>query len=436
MTPHISVLGAGMAGLAAGQRAAQLGCEVEVFEKNPYSGGHTYSHEMEGFTFDEGPHISFTKRPEIKDLLANAVKGEFLEQDSLISNNWRGQWIKHPAQCNLHGLPTDVVERCIVDFARARFEPERPIQTYADWCHQGLGEAFSQEFTFPYTRKYWTTEAANMSTDWVGERMYPPKLEEVVRGALNAETENFHYLNSFRYPTRGGFNSYVPAVEVQGQVKTDYELASVDLKRREMEFCNGQKVGFESLISSLPLPELIRRVKDVPTPVREAAEKLVCTSVVVVNVGVKRDEGFPDAHWMYFYDEDISFARANLPHRLSPHNVPAGCGSVQVEVYHSKYKPLPQEDTLNRAIEDMKRVGLVRGDDEIVVAHQQRIAYANVLFDLERAYNLGVVQTYLAEQNVACCGRYGEWAYYWTDDSIVSGWRAADKVCHVPTALD
>lgn len=429
MSRHVSVLGAGMAGLAAGQRAAQLGCEVDIYEKNPYAGGHTHSHHLNGFIFDEGPHISFTKRPEIKQLLADAVNGEFLEQSSLISNNWRGHWVRHPAQCNLHGLPTDVVERCIVDFARARYEPEQPVKTYADWCHQGLGQAFSEEFTFPYTRKYWTTEASNMSTDWVGERMYPPKLEEVVRGALAPQTENFHYLNQFRYPLHGGFSSYVPAVVVEGQLRPGHDLLSVDVARRELEFCNGRKVGFDALISSLPVPELIPRIKDVPSHVAEAAERLTCTSVVVVNAGVARDQDFPDAHWMYFYDEDIIFARANLPHRLSPHNVPNGCGSVQVEVYHSKYQPLPCQDVLSKTIEDMKRSGLLLQDDQILVANEQRIPYANVLFDLERASSLAIVQAYLDEQNIVCCGRYGEWAYYWTDDSIVSGWRAAETVC-------
>ncbi len=426
--PHVAVLGAGLAGLAAAQRARQLGCEVDVYEKNDYLGGHAYSHQLDGFTFDEGPHISFTKRPEIKELFAAAVGGRFIEHDSLITNNWRGQWVRHPAQCNLHGLPLDVVEHCVVDFARAERARGGPVETYADWCLQGLGETFSREFTFPYTRKYWTAEADEMSADWVGARVYAPSLEEVVRGALGPQQQNHHYLTRFRYPLRGGFHAYVGAFAGEGGVHLRRELASVDLKRGELEFTCGGKANFETLISSLPLPELIRRVKDVPRPVAEAAERLVCTSVVVVNVGVRRDEGFPEAHWAYFYDEDVIFSRGNFPHRLSRHNAPPGCGSIQVEVYHSKYRPLACRDVLGRAVEDMLKTGLLRGEDEVLVAREQRIPYANVLFDLKRAESLAIVQAYLGEHGVVCCGRYGEWAYYWTDDSILSGWRAADEV--------
>jgi protoporphyrinogen oxidase len=383
---------------------------------------------VDGFVFDEGPHVSFTSRPEIQSLLAQAVDGQFLEQDTRLLNYWKGHWVRHPAQCNLYGLPVDVVERCVIDFVKARYEDQRPIKTYADWCYKGLGRAFSEDFTFGYTRKYWTTEASNMSTDWLGPRMYAPHLEEVVRGALGSQRDSHHYITRFRYPRQGGFGAYVRAVTTDQSVHLDREVVVVDLVQRKLEFASGEQDHFEALISSLPLPELIRCIKDVPKPVAEAAQQLTCTSLVTVNVGIARNEGFPDAHWMYFYDEDIIFARGSFPHRLSPDNVPAGCASIQVEVYYSKYRPLSCNDVLNRVLEDLHRIGLLQKDDRILVAQEQHIPYGNVLFDLERARNLAIVQTYLEEQEIVCCGRYGEWAYYWSDDSIVSGWRAAERV--------
>ena len=48
-----------------------------MFEKRPYYGGHTASHLFpEGFVFDEGPHISFTKEQRLQDLFAESVGGE------------------------------------------------------------------------------------------------------------------------------------------------------------------------------------------------------------------------------------------------------------------------------------------------------------------------------------------------------------------------
>lgn len=55
------------------------------------------------------------------------------------------------------------------------------------------------------------------------------------------------------------------------------------------------------------------------------------------------------------------------------------------------------------------------------------IDYANVIFDLERASALQIVHGYLEEVGIAWCGRYGDWAYIWTDESFISGEKAAEK---------
>src|SRR5262245_58567904 len=151
---HVAVLGAGMAGLAAAQRARRLGCRVDLYEKNAYVGGHACSSQVEGFTFDESPHISFTKRPEVQELFAAAVGGRYLNVDCRVTNYWKGHWVRHPAQCNLYGLPVDVVQRCLVDIVKAQYENDAPVTNYAEWCYKGLGRTFSEEFTFRYTRKY------------------------------------------------------------------------------------------------------------------------------------------------------------------------------------------------------------------------------------------------------------------------------------------
>ena len=142
----VTILGAGLSGLAAAQRLREAGCQVDVYEKNSYVGGHAYSHRVSGFVFDEGPHVSFTKQPEIIRLLEKAVDYEYIDQGAQVFNYWQGHWVRHPAQCNLSGLPVDVVERCIVDFVKAKQETDQTINNYADWCYRDLGKAFSEGY--------------------------------------------------------------------------------------------------------------------------------------------------------------------------------------------------------------------------------------------------------------------------------------------------
>ena len=95
----------------------------------------------------------------------------------------------------------------------------------------------------------------------------------------------------------------------------------------------------------------------------EAAAKLACTEVVIVNLVVNRAD-LLDAHWTYIYDQDIFFTRLSTPHLQSPHNVPPGCGSIQAECYYSE-STVPStgtpEDVHRTDDRDLKRIGVLRG---------------------------------------------------------------------------
>ena len=114
---------------------------------------------------------------------------------------------------------------------------------------------------------------------------------------------------------------------------------------------------------------------------------------------------------------------------LSATNVPAGCGSIQAEVYFSrKYRPLTgsPDDLIDTVIRDLKRTGTIREEDRILTRHAMVIPYANVIFDLDRPEAIKTVHGYLDDLGIAYCGRYGDWGYMWTDESFISGERAAE----------
>jgi hypothetical protein len=63
------------------------------------------------------------------------------------------------------------------------------------------------------------------------------------------------------------------------------------------------------------------------------------------------------------------------------------------------------------------------------------VPHANVIFDLNRAAALKVVHGYLDDLKIAYCGRYGDWGYMWTDESYISGERAAEAALSSCRAL-
>lgn len=432
---NIAILGSGMAGFGAAYQLSQMGLRGTIYDKNSHIGGHTASYEFPGgWVFDEGPHVSFTQNARIQNLLAENIGGKFETLDTRVNNYWRGHWIKHPAQCNLYGLPADLVTKIITDFVDAQNAPAGQIANYEDWLRASFGNTFAETFPMQYTIKYHTTEAKNLNTDWIGPRLYRAKLEEVIRGAIEASTPDVHYISHFRYPSNGGFQAYLEPFLKLVDVQLNHKATGIDPRARTLTFANGRVVPYDELLSSVALPDLIPMIAGTPRDVLEAADRLSCSEVVIVSLGIDRPD-LVDAHWSYFYDQDICFARLSTPHLQSPHNVPPGCGSLQAECYFSKkYRPrnVQPEDCIEPVIADLKRAGVLRETDKILFKHAMHIPYANVIFDLECSAALKTVHGYLDDIGIGYCGRYGDWAYIWTDESFVSGEKAVEKRLAAP----
>jgi protoporphyrinogen oxidase len=428
---EICVLGTGMAGFGAAHRLQEAGRKALLFDKRGHYGGHTASYCYEGkYTFDEGPHVSFTKHDHVARVLADAVGQKYERFSTKVNNYWKGYWIKHPAQVNLYGLPPELLIRVITDYVEAKAGPPREICNYEDWLRASFGNAFAETFPMEYTIKYHTTSAANLSTDWIGPRLYQASLEEILRGALVPATPDVHYIEGFRYPTHGGFVSYLRGFMDGADVRLKHEVVSIDARSRELGFADGTRVRYDALISSVPLNDLVPTIVGTPPDVLDAAGRLACSEVVIVNLVVDRPD-LIDAHWTYFYDADLFFARTSTPHLQSPHNVPPGCGSIQAECYYSKkYRPLDRapDECIEPVIRDLRRVGILRETDRILFRNTMYLRHANVIFDLERAEALATVHGYLDDLGIAYCGRYGDWAYSWTDESFLSGERAAERI--------
>ena len=425
----IAILGTGMSAFGAAHRLRAEKRPAVLYDKNPYFGGHTISRRSpEGFVFDIGPHVSFTRDERIQGLFAEAVDGHFETHTYKFSNYWQGHWVGHPAQTNLYGLPPETIVQVIADFV-AQGGRQTEIRNYADWLRVAYGCTFAEQFPGRYTLKYHTTPAENLTTDWMGPRMYRPTLEEMVRGALSPSTPNVHYIQTFRYPEKGGFVSYLEKWAAVARPRLGHEVVSIEPRERRLRFSHGGTASYEALISSIPLPEVVKLVAGTPPAVLAAAERLACSSCVLVNLGLPRDD-VASVHISYFYDLDVIFPRVSYPHLMSAGNSPAGCGGIQCEIYFSKkYRPFTgaPQDYIEPTIRDLVRCGVLREGERILFKDAVYVPYANIIFDHDRSAALATVRGFLTEAGIETCGRYGEWGYFWTDDSFKSGEAAAER---------
>lgn len=426
----IAVLGTGMAGLGAGSVLERASVPFVCYDKNSYLGGHTRSFRYDsGFVFDEGGHISFTKHDHVRDVLADNIRGQYEERSLRIDNYWRGRRIPHPVQCNLRGLPADLVVNVIRDFVAAQSGVMKAGQTYAEWLYNAYGKSFAETFPMVYGRKYHTTTMDRLTTDWIGPRMYRPSLEEILRGAFECGVAGAHYVGTFRYPSVGGFVSYLEPFAERFEVKLNHRLTRLDPRQKVLHFANGERVEYEQVISSIPLPDLVPMIDGAPGDIVDSANQLAFTQAVLINLGINRSD-LSDTAITYFYDEDVIFSRVNLPHMFSEKNAPPGCGTIQAEVYFSdKYRPFTgacASELIEPVITDLRRCGFIRDSDSIMLKDATINRYANVIFDGDRPGAVSKIHAFLDETGILYCGRYGNWDHAWTDEAFLSGGKAAE----------
>jgi protoporphyrinogen oxidase len=82
----------------------------------------------------------------------------------------------------------------------------------------------------------------------------------------------------------------------------------------------------------------------------------------------------------------------------------------------------------DRVVEELVGMGLLRSRGEVLWARTREVQYANVVFDQDRAPSLAIIEPWLASHGILTAGRYGKWAYLWTDDAVLSGFKAAEDV--------
>jgi protoporphyrinogen oxidase len=424
----VIILGAGISGLSAGYHLKKVCIKVTLYEKKEEAGGLCRSKRYGNFIFDYGGHVSFTTDEYVKNLFAKSANDKYEKKQAVIFNYWKGYWIKHEPQNNLHSLPKEVIKKCLIDFIYSKYENRIEIKNYEDWCQKKFGKFFTENFTNKYTKKFWTVDSQKLTTDWIGTRLNQPKLEKIIDGALDISRSNDYYITTFRYPKEGGYEAFLKIFKDNLDIKLKTYPIEIDIERKEFHLNTGEVKKYETLISSIPLPELIKCIKYVPKDVLEATRCLKWTSLLMLNFYIKRKISTL-SQWNYYYDEDIPYSRVFYMSKFTKNNSPDGCETLQVEIPYSKDKPIivEKKELIDKVVQCIHKTENI-SYNEINYLGYMNIDYGYVIYDFNRKKSLGVIHKFLDDNGIYYCGRFGEWAYLWSDQALISGRKTAKNI--------
>jgi protoporphyrinogen oxidase len=446
----IVILGAGLTGLSTGYHLLQAGRDdFALYEREERPCGLVRSHKVGPFTFDFTGHFLHLRDPAIKQL-ASQWLGNGLPE--IARSSWifsRGVYTRYPFQTNTYGLPIKVVKECVLGYIQARYEyveiPQellansqglpKPEHSFEQWIYENFGPGIAKHFMIPYNDKLWGIHPRHMSTDWMGRFVPPAPLEAVIEGALTDATTSVGYNTMFRYPSEGGIETFGRELALRaGKILCEHEAVEIDTRKRQVTFSNGEKVEYEVLISTLPLPEICARLKKpLPEHIGNAAAKLRWSSVFALNLGLQVDltEG---RHWVYIPERKFGFYRVGCFSNAAPAMAPDGHVSVWVETSYNAGRPIDRRKARSEAIEGLKAMGWLRSQRDIAAEWLLDIPYAYVTFDANHAEATGAIHRFLEQHNIHSTGRYGCWEYSSMEDAILHGRAAAYRLLGINEA--
>ena len=416
------ILGGGIAGIGAyaGDETAH------IFERDSVAGGLCSGFKIGDFYFDKAVHLSFTKDSKVRALFDTV---EHFEHHPLPYSWYHYCWLRHPAQNNLFPLSAEEKTEAVKEFILRQQYADG--NNFEDWNKSRYGKYLWDHFFHPYNTKYWCVPLKNLEINWIGNRIYQPTLEEILYGSYTDKTPNTYYAPDMRYPKSGGYYSFIRPIvekaESKGHIHYGKQVAKIDLGQKTVFFSDGEKVSYHTLYSSLPLPDFLKMLTDVPQHIRVKAERLEHTGMALVSFGLKKPN-MTDKMWFYIYDTDIMAARVHSPSLKSVSNAPKGCTSIQFEIYYNSKDHGPSKDaSISNCIYALKKMKIA-DEDDILFADYRQIDYSNVIFVKGTEDLANEITAWLRSQGVVPIGRFGEWKYLWSDQAYMSGYTAARKI--------
>jgi protoporphyrinogen oxidase len=424
---RIVIIGAGLAGLGAAYALRGRADEysVTLLEREDKPGGLCRTIGKDGFLFDKTGHLLHFQTEHFKQLVLQKLSPGLVECQR---NSWvysHGVFTRYPFQANLHGLPPEVIADCVYGYCEEYFcRKKKKVTSFEDWIRRHFGSGIAKNFLIPYNAKLYKRPPSELTPDCAGRFIPRPDLLQVIRGAISDSQEKMGYNSSFYYPERGGIETLVRALLPEPRsLRTGQEVRSIDAKGKRVITSTGDAYEFDSLVSSAPLPVLVRMFPDVPPAVQEASDSLEHVSVLNINLGVR---GFiKEKHWIYVPEDRFIFYRVGFAHNFSKYMAPEGCSSIYTEISYRPERPPDIEDSVGQVIADLIAMKIIQTKGDVMTRMVIDIPCAYIIFNKARVPALRAIRRFLTKNRVFSIGRYGRWDYMSMEDSFLDGMTTA-----------
>jgi UDP-galactopyranose mutase len=411
----VLILGAGPAGIGA---ALALEEDALLLERNVSAGGLSRSFSIGEAVFDIGGHSFHTPHPIVRELVFDTLP--MYEQSRNAQCFFRGDLVPYPFQKNFAKLSNaEVVRECAAGLEQLR--SSSLSRNFAEFITNRFGDGIARHFLVPYNRKLWAHDLSELDAHWVSERVAAPagiKQEFPLQGGrrkpLQAET-------TVAYPAKGGFGKIFQ--ELARRVKCCHfgsDVARLALKEKTVETTAGRRYRYDKIISTLPLPTLLRLARPVPKDLVVQASCLKATSLKCVLIAVDHPVD-TDIQRIYCPHDDILAHKIAINHNSSDWLRGRRHHAVIGEISYSNQKTLDGFNLSDAMIHSLITLGVIKGSNEVLESRIIDVPLAYPVPTHERAAVIKHARRYFEDHDLHLVGRFAEWAYINADEALARG---------------
>ncbi|MCK4231523.1 FAD-dependent oxidoreductase [candidate division WOR-3 bacterium] len=422
MRKPIIIIGAGLAGLAA---AWKLKEKAEVFEASDAVGGVARTYKCKGFSYDLGPHVLYFRNLKTQRWVEEILEGRWRRQARRARIVIDGEKVDYPIQEGF--LQSDRLKRRFLpDFLKATQCKEGNFKEMAANLY---GSALAEDFFIPYNTKLWRYPLEEMDKEWA-QRFLPSFPRDDLKRLAKGETLPRGPNAYFFYPEKSGIGTLSQALGkgLRNRIHLSTKVTSINTKEGWVETNSGTRHHYSYLISTIPLPEILRTSVDLPESDRNRAKELRSVGMVFVHLSLAHPLS-EDSHWVYFSDPEICFHRISIPRNYSDVMIPPDRGSIVAEVSFPSDKNPDIQTIVEKVKMDTVKSGIVEGLNDITSHDAQVLRYAYVFPTMKGEKAREELRSILREKGILLAGRYGVWEYANMERALEQGIKTAEALC-------
>ena len=426
-TMHITILGAGPAGLALGYYAQKNGFKFRIYEANNRAGGNCITINYKDFLFDLGPHRFHDKNQDITREITKLLNNKWQKINTPNQIYYQNKYINFPLS------PLDLLKKngpidflkSGFSFLKTRFFSKGYPESFEGLALHNYGNLIARKFLLNYSEKLWGLPCKNLSSQISGNRLKGLDLITLFTEAILGKVAEGH----FYYPVNG-YGDIVDKLANFCQEENIFLNSRItkvfhDFTRIEaIEIEDKNQVKVEEIVSTIPLNILIKSMEpSPPDEILSLAESLHYRNLRLVALFLNKELVTRNAT-VYFPEHKFPFTRIYEPKNRSSSMSPPGQTSLVAEIpchYKDEIWSMTQEGIINLVKEKLIYIGWIK-EEEIIDSWVGLINYAYPVLEIKFEDKIQKIMSWLDNfVNLNISGRNGKFLYTHLHDQMIFG---------------